>query len=244
MAGPLLTINSVYQRFWDSFSLHCKPLGEIKGNPRLKRTPDGVTLDCLIFLKGWPYKAQSKRTARKLDILIRANESYDTSLRINRSVIHVIYLELEGEDYRVVQNVHYDFEELPDPGHPIFHAQFGNKLIDDLEKFSELSLPDAMLKIAASDEKAYKNLRVPTPHMNFASVLFGLAADHLEHSEFSIFCKACENLLDCIPDAVCDALRKNSREDSYSFKSVHWYHPTKPLLPTVTVRKKKKGLKH
>lgn len=225
MASSLLSVNKIYQTFWAAFALHCKSLGDIKGNPRATRDADGATLDCLIFLKGWPYKSVTGRRTRQLDIVVRAVEKFSKrSWRVQKSDVHVLYLQpsLEGEA-KVIQNIHYDFQENPDSAHPVFHAQFGNKMIEDFDKFPEISLP-SNFRLDPTDDKAYKNLRIPTAHMGLASVLFSLAADHLEHDVFEVFAQSTSKCLESIPDAECDSLRANAKSDSFTYKSMHWYY--------------------
>jgi hypothetical protein len=193
--------------------------------------PKSITCDCqpfnricvsgMIYLKDWPYKVVSKQ--KKIDILVRATEHFPTDGSSSvYSNVHVNYLSITHQgNAKVVENIHYDFSAKPEVAHPFFHAQFANNVIDDESGRSNVGF-DYLID-SSNRERRYKNMRVPTAHMNLPSVLVCLAADHMQSASFESLLKELRVGPQRLPEASCQRMRQAFAGGRDFCKSIHWY---------------------
>lgn len=156
-----------------------------------------------------------------MHIAIQSRETYaNAENRLERSSVHVLYLKLSGSKGDPLLGLHYDFVSPSQLAHPVFHAQFGTRDFD-LEELEDLGFTATMKPLPQGT--LYANVRIPTPCMNFVSVLLGLAADHLEPQFFDQVLKLVRKSQLTKWDATCQALEGSIRDFGGYLPSHHWY---------------------
>lgn len=183
---------------------------------------DNVVFDFCLYLKGCPCSKLPRR--KRLDVVIRALETLDReSWSLIRSTVYLNYLVLSNSRLRAIRLLHFDFEEGGQSRHPFFHVQLMDRLnAQDIRNFGINLTP----KPPHGSNQEWVPSRIPTPDMTLASVLYCLAADHLENGEFRQFEKRVRTIQDRLPILQFRALRK-SLGASKHFKSSHWYAHSK-----------------
>lgn len=134
------------------------------------------------------------------------------------SKVKVTYYKTEEGTATPLLAVHYDFDVPAQPAHPIFHAQLGTTT------FAENELDDVGFRrqIQPAENPFYGNLRIPTAYMNLASVLLGIAADHLPPTAFSSFLFELRQNKAVNWNAACSALEVSIGRGGF-LHSHHWY---------------------
>ena len=218
-------IDSAYNSLWLRFSTTCrnaklsvKPLHSIGYNSK----PDAdkrVKVDALIYLKDWPYKANSKHD-KSVDILVQSTETFSCDLNVmTHSTVQATYFRTKDNAATPISAIHYDFRTPVDRAHPVFHAQFGVTKFDP-EKIKAVGFRKQIQEV---ENPHYGNLKIPTPYMNFASVLLGVAADHLPHNFFDKFLVELRSNQGILWNASCDKLRSSLVGKGGFLHSHHWY---------------------
>jgi hypothetical protein len=184
-----------------------------------KSVDDEVTINFLMYLKNWPEK-RVKQGTKKIHILLSGIEKYSIQQEVaTHCDIGVSYLEDAPKNaVRPFVQIHYDYERLVQPGHPVFHAQFGGKEIPP----SELQLVGLRQVLLPSEKKGFSSIRIPTPHMSLASVCLGLAADHMEDKHYRNFLKFVREC-DVVGWGIASAPLMENLKKSGSVRSHHWY---------------------
>ncbi len=216
----------VYQTFWHGFLKLCNSAGAVC------KPSDGWTIQLdnaacthrdlvirtLCYFPEWRYKASSNK--EKVHIITQSSETYSREDgRMSRSSVQVLYSTLSGNTAKSLLALHYDFVLPIQSAHPVFHAQFGTGDFpwSDLEKlgFRATIEPPPIGTL-------YSSVRIPTPCMNFGSVLLGLAADHLQPAFFGKVLKLVRGSPLSSWNAECAALQTSLRDKNY-LPSHHWY---------------------
>jgi hypothetical protein len=217
----------VYRTLWSEFQKICNAAGAVV------KPSDGssiqidesatnakqIVIDALCHFPEWRYKPSV--ASGRIQILVQSREIYQRAKdQISRSNVQVLYLQPSMKDTaQSLLALHYDFE-LPVPGaHPVFHAQFG---IGDFpaEKLRAIGFRSSITP--PPKETLYSCVRIPTPCMNFASVLVGLAADHLAPEVFEQILKLVRASQLASWEAECTSLKASLKGGSY-LPSHHWY---------------------
>jgi hypothetical protein len=217
-------IEKAYNLLWDSFASTCRAHGYVAKTPNsgdcftARQSGDFISVNALVYLKDWRYKAVSD--AKAIDILIRSVERFDCAgVAMVKSTVQVVYLRQIDGHHKPLLALHYDFECPSSPAHPIFHVQLGESSFTSQE-CSSVGMQHIITKPEAHH---YGNVRIPTPYMNFASVLLGLTADHLPKTGFHQFLAALRRNDAIKWDANCPALRDSLNSLKGYLHSHHWY---------------------
>ena len=134
------------------------------------------------YLKEWPYSSTSRKPGKKLDILMRSEEVYESeSLRLVKSTIQLMYFSASTAEAVPNLGLHYDYEHKVGAAHPLFHAQFGSST------FSEEEPGVVRFSRTISSWKDLVRVRIPTVHIGLPAAFLSLFADHLPHENFLSF---------------------------------------------------------
>ena len=217
----------VYRTLWSEFQRICNAAGAVAkpsdGNSiqidEKSTNSKQIVIDAICYFPDWRYKPNL--ASRRIQILVQSREIYlRAEDQISRSNVQVLYLQPSTKDTaQSLLALHYDFE-LPVPhAHPVFHAQFGtgNFLHEKLRAIGFRST-----KMPPTKETLYSSVRIPTPCMNFASVLVGLAADHLAPEVFQQILRLVRASQLVGWEAECTSLKASLKVGSY-LPSHHWY---------------------
>jgi hypothetical protein len=237
MSNPI----NKYVSFWIRFLQICKDsnlaVATSKTPFRYKFIGDDkyeISLYEPIYLQDWPEQPES---SKKIDILVDGYELINVrKLKIIKSTVAVNYLDNSKRIKHTLgplESIHYDYEETPQVGHPIFHAQLSTGLINSFRSF-QIDPPNL--------DRRLKGIRIPTAHMSLITVLIGLIADHSyrENKEIELTIKGKKTkqtvpyapVLGKIikdikgssyPVACCKELHALIGNDSSSFRGILWY---------------------
>jgi hypothetical protein len=220
------TILRVYRSLWQNFSNVCRAAGSVAkpSNGATIQIDEAASTDkqtvigFLICLSNWQYKAASP--AERIEILLRSREIYSRDDgRMAKSTVQVMYLELKDQDAFPLLALHYDFELPVKTAHPVFHAQMGQSTFDK----AELEQVGFRATIKNRRTRIHSSVRIPTPCMNFSSVLLGLAADHLPPAVFARILTLVRSSDLAHWDADCGALKTSLDARGGYLPSHHWY---------------------
>ena len=217
----------VYRTLWSGFQKICNASGAIakpSDGSSIQIDEDAtnskqVVIDALCHFPEWRYKPSL--TSGRIQILVQSREIYlRAEDQIVRSNIQVLYLAPSTDTTaQSLLALHYDFE-LPVPrAHPVFHAQFGTGNFS-AEKLQAIGFRSTITP--PPKETLYSCVRIPTPCMNFASVLVGLAADHLAPEVFEKILKLVRASQLTHWEAACVNLKASLKAGRY-MPSHHWY---------------------
>jgi hypothetical protein len=217
----------VYRTLWNEFQKICNSGGafvkpsdgsSIKIDEAATNSKQ-IVIDTICHFPEWRYKPSL--TSDRIHILVQSREIYFRAEdQISRSNVQVLYLQPSTNTAaRSLLALHYDFE-LPVPrAHPVFHAQFGTGNFP-VEKLRAIGFRSTI--IPPPKETLYSCVRIPTPCMNFASVLVGLAADHLAPQFSDQVLKLVRASQLTSWEAGCTSLKASLKAGSY-LPSHHWY---------------------
>jgi hypothetical protein len=217
----------VYRTLWSEFQKICNAGGAfVKPSDGSSIQIDEaatnskqIVIDTICHFPEWRYKPSL--TSGRIQILVQSREIYlRAEDQISRSNVQVLYLQPSRNDTaQSLLALHYDFE-LPVPrAHPVFHAQFGSGNFPT-EKLRAIGFRSTITP--PPKETLYSCVRIPTPCMNFASVLVGLAADHLAPEVFEQILKLVRASQLAKWEAGCRNLKESLKAGSY-LPSHHWY---------------------
>jgi hypothetical protein len=173
-----------------------------------------------LYLKGWPCRRLSG--AKRLDVVIKALEKFSrNSWLLVNSTVYVNYFIVSDSTADLVQALHYDFVDGGQSCHPYFHVHLSNEPIPEADLRNtgfdlDVQLPDP-------PNQCWVTTKIPTPDMTLASVLYSLAADHLEEPIFRQFATNVHSIQARLPILSFDALRESFLESMQHFKSPHWF---------------------
>ena len=225
-AGALpYDVLSAYDRLFESLGKATEDdnVGVVKstGNPSAHFRVDPIDsaralLDIQLHLKEW------KARGNTISILIHAREAIERSTRrLIRSTVHVSYYRLKGNAASLLHNMHFDFDGEQD-NHPVFHAQLCS---DDVVLSSEAK-QQLSFRYTRDNSKptCYRDARIPTSDMTFASVLLCLAADHLVNraSFKDVYDSVC-NCQEQMPIAAFTKMKASIASNSKHLGSSHWF---------------------
>ena len=217
---------NVYRALWTEFQRLCSSAGVVckpSDGSRIRLddqacTQKDLVIKTLCYFPEWRYKAVSLR--ERVHIIIQSRETYSRDDdHISRSNVQVLYSTLSGNTAKSLLALHYDFVLPIQSAHPVFHAQFGagdfpSKDLEEIGFVRQIEPPPT--------GTLYSSVRIPTPCMNFGSVLLGLAADHLEPAIFGQVLKLVRRSSLSGWNAVCHALQTSLKSGNY-LPSHHWY---------------------
>jgi len=180
---------------------------------------DNVTFRCYLVMENWKWRAA--KTSENVTIVVQAKETLSKDARtLIESVVGVSYFEMIRAKPEVLHSVHYDFGP-PLECHPTFHAQFtAQPFIPPSDEISELNCD---LQFGHSTGRCFKNARIPTSDMTFASVLLCLAADHIGGQFFTEFKAKVLEIQRSMPKPSYETLRKSLGTDRSRLGSSHWF---------------------
>ncbi|HUN98533.1 MAG TPA: hypothetical protein VMU69_20165 [Bradyrhizobium sp.] len=142
-------------------------------------------LDLHLHLMEWKARGDT------LSILLHAREAINRKTQVlMRSSVHLSYYRVKGKEAKLLHNVHFDYDGEQDY-HPVFHVQLCK---DDVVLPKEITRKlEFQYKRGNNEYTCYRDARIPTSDMTFASVLLCLAADHLVQGPFfkNIFDSVC-----------------------------------------------------
>jgi hypothetical protein len=122
---------------------------------------------------------------------------------------------------KLVQALHFDFDQDGQIDHPFFHVQLSDELIAADECLT--GHVDFEIESPSERNECYVTTRIPTCDMTLISVLYCLAADHLGGPIFNEFAQKVVLIEDRLPPLRFDALRKSVATSPLHFKSIHWF---------------------
>ena len=170
-----------------------------------------LTLREPLYLREWPYKSGSSNDA--VDILVSATERINiNSMQVVFSNVVVSYYKLEKAQCTLLESFHYDFD-VQQPRHPTFHVQSCDGGISNQDFQRRRGTVNCRIV-------RHENLRIPTAHMSFISVLVCIVADHLNSSQLGDLIKEIKNNAD-LPRV--DSKRIPGIVSSGDFCSYLWY---------------------
>lgn len=214
---------NAYERLIESFSAAVEGAGGRLRVPdvplRSCFTPQGtasVEFKRCLYLRDCPCKKKS--SGQRMDIAISVCEEITPSCwSLDRSTVYVNYFFVKGTEATLVQALHYDFFPGGQAGHPFFHAHLTAELIC-LAEFHDLGV-----ELQQDVAEVPIITRIPTSDMTLASVLYCLAADHLEPTIFAKFAKDVQAIENKLPTLRFDALKESLEGNRDHFKSSHWF---------------------
>lgn len=137
------------------------------------RNPQRVNLDAYLHLQQW----RVRNGAVSIVVRARENISRASPHTLYNSNVHLDYYDASGPGLRHLHSIHFDFTG-EEPQHPLFHAQLCPETAEVSPEMREaLELP---LEPVLQRSTCFREARIPTADMTFASVLLCLAADHLQ----------------------------------------------------------------
>lgn len=136
-----------------------------------------------------PMRGSSGNTRIKRAIVIGGQFSFKGGILDNGGAHLEIYetVHVDGGELvmRLLDAMHFDIEaqNIQTPFHPMFHVQFGkNKRIDEAEIRKIVSglgrIDPNLIKVDRSLETPSRDVRIPTPQMDYMSVLTMVVADY------------------------------------------------------------------
>jgi hypothetical protein len=214
---------NAYERLIESFSAAVEDAGgrlKVPDVPlRSCFTPQGtasVKFKRCLYLRDCPCK--KKPSGQRMDIAISVCEEITPNCwSLDRSTVYVNYFFVEGQEATLVQALHYDFFPGGQAGHPFFHVHLTAELIC-LAEFHDLGV-----ELQREVGEIPIITRIPTSDMTLASVLYCLAADHLEPAIFEKFAKDVHAIEGKLPTLRFDALKESLEGNRDHFKSSHWF---------------------
>jgi hypothetical protein len=175
-------------------------------------------VEARLYLQDWPWRPNSNK--RNLDILVRVDEEFSPdSARIKAASARLAYFVTRGKEAVPVLQIHYDFQETPQPAHPIFHAQLGQVNWNE----SELAELEFERRIKGGKVSDFHNHRIPTAFMGYGPVLLALTADHLDSAYYGSFLSDLRANRSAGWSAICDQLQKSLDKRGGYLHSHHWY---------------------
>lgn len=216
---------SAYTQFWIRFNNACKGNTIFPKNfPLIEDTNQSNNVCAVIcspkaiHLKGWK---TSKGRIKKVDILINAQEAIRKSdLQIIKSTVHVSYFEVsDTKVLKLIESIHYDFDDKYEKGHPYCHVQFCPDPVNPsrVESFSGYDTRNCVW-----NGSRLEGLRIPTAHMNLISVLISLVADHINEPMLQQLIKETKNIPN-MPTIDSEGLFSDIHHVGHNFRSCHWY---------------------
>lgn len=184
---------------------------------RFKAAGDDVNFDLKLHLCEWPARNE------KLSILIWVRETIDRATRtLKQSSVLICYYDVQGIVGKHLHSMHFDFkgEELR---HPIFHAQ----LCKDTVPLTPEEGRALGVKFTPEPPTStcFRECRIPTSDMSFASLLLCVAGDHLSKDDefFNKFLADVRREQVKLPKLTFASLKKSLTDQPDHFKSSHWY---------------------
>jgi hypothetical protein len=187
-----------------------------------------------LYLKDCPCRRKPK--GLRLDIAISILEKIALNgWSLDQSTVYVNYFLVEGRKASLVQALHYDLSDVDQECHPFFHVHLTAQRVC-LSEFSDVDLG---IDSRVDKPETAIATRIPTSDMTVASVLYCLAADHLDPSIFEKFASAVHGIQGELPAVCFDHLQGSLDKNRTHFKSSHWFaHALKkaPAPPTAGAR--------
>jgi hypothetical protein len=216
-----------YRTFWMAYQTLCQSAGALAkpsdgGTIQLlpaMAKPGQVVIGSNIYLPDW--RLRGGAASNRVHILVNSLETYiQAENRIAQSSVQVLYTRVSGSTATSLLAVHYDYHHIVQAAHPVFHAQFG------MGDFSSPAYQQMGFRFsgvgAPPKETLYSSVRIPTACMGLASVLLGLAADHLDPKFLNSFVALAAESQLTKWNAMCDSLEQ-SMANRCMMPSYHWY---------------------
>ncbi len=166
-----------------------------------------------------------------LEILIHPRERILNSApwNIKRSQVEVVYLchDRAKEVTDLLLALHFDFSvdeatSEPAEAHPLFHASLTHKPM-------ELRSLLQQRNVVVDRMRGMPNLRLPTAHMTFPSVLTSVAADCFQPDQFAIFLRSVRDAGE-YPTMQNDSFRQRMTAQQNRMRCCAWYANLAPAL--------------
>lgn len=180
-------LKQAFSHFWNS-------VVGITGSPARGITDETITVNRVddhrldvctpsdsqaLWFRGLPFRPGD--SSRTIDAWIQFEETVrgveengGVRYEIERSVTRLVYAVQEREDGERIgkarQGVHFDFKELPDGNHPVFHAQFDPSCIDTS------AIEEYQLQVGGKSAPSFP--RVPSAPIDVAAVTYMILHDH------------------------------------------------------------------
>lgn len=226
---PPNKVSSAYEEFIEAFRTAVEDANRelsMPGRP-LRSLFEGsadsasASFNACLYLKDWPCKRLARN--RRLDIAVKALEVFSRpAWLLTKSTVYVSYFLVSSGLAVPVQSLHYDFVDGGQTDHPFFHVHLSDEPIpeSDLRNAGcdvKLTLPEA------SSNECWVTMKIPTPDMTLASVLYCMVADHLGAEVFRQFAENVHSIQDRLPAPGFDALKRSIQGSAIHFKSSHWF---------------------
>jgi hypothetical protein len=238
--NPPNKIRSAYEDFLESFRI---AIEEADGTVFFPDRPVGSSFadsgHATIEFRRCLYlrNLRSRRLAggKRLDLIIMGMEelekgtgAHDRDLwTLKKSTVRLNYIVVSNSTGRLVQALHFDFDQAGQVDHPFFHMQLTDELISADECVT--GRLDFELQSPSEPNECCVTARIPTSDMTLTSVLYCLAADHLGGDIFHQFAQRVDPIQDRLPALRFEALRKAVKGPSEHFKSSHWFAHMRPV---------------
>ena len=221
----IVRVKSAYEKVWGGFVSACEQSNCVV-KPKLfseaihcKTNTDGRSfIRSVIYLQGLRFRGAV--TSEKIDVLIRSEETLSKSCQeMEKSCVTVAYLTVDKSVAKLHQSIHYDYEGCVKPAHPWFHAQLGADFLDDQDR-KRVGCTHEINKDQCSP---IKTLRISTSHMGLASVLVGLAADHLKEPFFKDLLSRTQREQNNFPPPRFQRFQMRLRRKPANYMNLHWF---------------------
>ncbi|HXN47734.1 MAG TPA: hypothetical protein VN893_13900 [Bryobacteraceae bacterium] len=219
---------NAYERLLNSFATAVEEAGgEVRvpdvplSNCFTSRGSAGVEFKRCLYLRDCP--CRRKPTGVRMDIAVSVLEEITPDIwSLDRSTVYINYFLVADRKAHLAQALHYDFVREGQEQHPFFHAHLTAQLVC----LSEFHDTDLGVDRREGAPETPIGARIPTSDMTIASVLYCLAADHLEPAIFEKFAKEVRAIEDRLPMLRFDALKASLEGNRDHFKSSHWFAHT------------------
>lgn len=189
-----------------------------------------------------PLRASSRSTARRAILLDGSFNFKDAVFESGSACLEVYEIKAEGGKCKLtlLEAMHFDIEPnaaLQSPFHPMFHVQFGKnnrwKLDELVERVATLNrMSTADVTINRDIDMPIRDVRIPTPQMDYLSMLVMVVADYFCEKKDSHDVKAgFKNLIQKVMDQnniarvgkQSKTLEQRWTEAQKPFAAGHWY---------------------
>lgn len=256
-----MTKFGVFKRYWGDVGTKVDSIVKRRGArayiPALVHYEDKgdacykLSFDAPAFFYNAPQKGSSTKTGQShrqgifIDGTFTVSEAGGTTVLVNASCNLAIYdtEDITGESYtlRLIDSMHFDMEngETQSEFHPMFHVQRGHsvlitpdKIVSKVAEVTRLS-SDKVRIVNDGSSMGSGYVRLPTPQMDYLSVLATVVADFFcsegqsdrsTKDEFRALLKLLLGVRNIMRDGKpSQVLRKRWKNDEPPFSACHWY---------------------
>jgi hypothetical protein len=179
-----------------------------------------------LYVRGLPSRRLNR--SKRLDLIVMGLEELERGTGDNKdlwtlrkSTVRLNYIVVSDASGKLVQSLHFDFDQAGQADHPFFHVQLGDELISPGEY--PAGHLDFEWESPPEPSECYVTARIPTSDMTLTSVLYCLAADHLNGDIFKQFALKVDPIQDRLPPLRFEALKNSVAKAAFHFRSSHWF---------------------